>query len=525
MAIPGESMCRPVAECGAPPWGDIPVEPSTQYVDAMYTGGASDGTPARPWLAIQDGIDAASPGAIVAIAEGSYGEAPLIEGKGVRLWGRCPALVDIAAVGLAGIFVRQGATGSEIHNIALRGSGLLVRAAENVAIDQVWIHDAGEALDLDDVDGPVSATLRRSLFERARDFAIFVRGGNIQIEDSLIRDTQPYSDDTNGNGIGAVPGGSGARSDVAVRGSVLERNHTSGVSAVGSNASVEGCVIRDTYPEVATGWFGTGIIVQNESYTSEIGQLTVTGSLVERAADQGIFVGGSQGTVDATRIRDQGPAHPGSPPSAGRGMSAERNPMDFTRSTLVVRDSLIERGCNGGISVGASDATVERSAVVDVLPCPEEQFGRGINVQDDPMNPELSASVAIDASAIEGCHEFGVMVIAGAVRITATHIAHTRAIPDGRFGDGASVYSPDADRLASLSLAGSWVSDSERAGISNFGSFVELAGTRLDCNVIPLNAELAGYTFSDLGGNVCGCGDEGPCKLASQDLAAPTPLP
>src|SRR5579859_5699714 len=96
MAVPGETMCREVAPCGAGAWGDIPVESNTQFVDASFTG-TSDGSMKAPWRTIQQGIDAAASGAIVALAAGSYAEnvtfrGALGSGKPVRLWGKCPSM-------------------------------------------------------------------------------------------------------------------------------------------------------------------------------------------------------------------------------------------------------------------------------------------------------------------------------------------------------------------------------------------------------------------------------------------------
>ena len=47
MAVPGDAECRPVMECGEGRWGDIPIEPSTEHVDASYVDGGSDGSAAR----------------------------------------------------------------------------------------------------------------------------------------------------------------------------------------------------------------------------------------------------------------------------------------------------------------------------------------------------------------------------------------------------------------------------------------------------------------------------------------------
>ncbi|MBW2458874.1 MAG: hypothetical protein JRI68_30520, partial [Deltaproteobacteria bacterium] len=70
MAIPGETACREIAPCGTTTWGEIPItEPGTVFVDGSYLGGDGDGTEAQPFVTIQEGVDAAAAGAIVAVAE------------------------------------------------------------------------------------------------------------------------------------------------------------------------------------------------------------------------------------------------------------------------------------------------------------------------------------------------------------------------------------------------------------------------------------------------------------------------
>ena len=86
MAVPGESACRPIVGCGAGTWGDIPVEADTEYVDGSF-GGASDGSSEAPWTSLQDAVDVATPGAIVAVAEGEYEPVRIETQKAVRLWG------------------------------------------------------------------------------------------------------------------------------------------------------------------------------------------------------------------------------------------------------------------------------------------------------------------------------------------------------------------------------------------------------------------------------------------------------
>jgi Protein of unknown function (DUF1565) len=117
MAVPGERACREVSPCGEGPWGDIPVEATTELVDQGYAGSDSDGSRERPWKTVREGIQAASPGAIVAVAEGRYTEDVVVFDKPVRLWGRCPALTEVVGAGFqrsAITLASERASGSEV---------------------------------------------------------------------------------------------------------------------------------------------------------------------------------------------------------------------------------------------------------------------------------------------------------------------------------------------------------------------------------------------------------------------------
>ena len=39
IAVPGDESCRELVDCGEGPWGDVPVERDTEYVDAMAVDG------------------------------------------------------------------------------------------------------------------------------------------------------------------------------------------------------------------------------------------------------------------------------------------------------------------------------------------------------------------------------------------------------------------------------------------------------------------------------------------------------
>ncbi|XYI01547.1 right-handed parallel beta-helix repeat-containing protein [Sorangium sp. So ce1128] len=287
MAIPGDTSCREVAPCGNGPWGDILVKPNTQYVDQAYAGGESDGTSARPWTTIQRGIDAAEGGAIVAVAAGSYVEDVVIAGKAVRLWGRCPGLVEIRGTGQqrGAVEVHRSATaGIEIRSLAITGAqvGMIIRGARDVTIEQVWVHDVVDlGIDVEDAYGPTSVALRGSLIEQNHDVGVFVAGSDATIEATVVRATQPSSDGTEGTGILVRYNlDTDERARVTVRACLVEQNHDAGVLVVGSDATIEDTVVRATHPS-SGGTYGGGIVVHYDPDTGERASVAVRACLVE----------------------------------------------------------------------------------------------------------------------------------------------------------------------------------------------------------------------------------------------------
>lgn len=652
IALPGGPECQELAPCGDAPWGDIPVEAGTQYVDGAYLGGDSDGTAGKPWLTISDAVQAAPDGGLVAVAEGSYVEDVLLEGKAVRLWGRCPRLVEVvgSAEAYGAIFVREGADGSEIRQLAVRGdnSGIVIGASEQLVIDGVWIHDtARRGLDAENAFGAIELGVSRTLVERASSVAVVLLGLSATLEGVEIRDTlagdeeptfgtglavqaSPYDElrsevtvvgsllrgnrDRNVSVVGSTlvmersvvrgtlarddghygraleiypNAASHARSDVTLRSSVLERSLDHGVFAVASELRIEQSVVRTTEssgihesPGVGIGIYPPSVVpldmapttvtirssvvedhamagilvassvLQLESSlvrdirpwaeTDTLGRgldvvdwaegplrstAMVRWSVVERAHEVGLSVMGSDVTLDASVVRDT--CSQQADQRLGRGINAQPNPLSGERANVTILGSLIERNREVAVAVIGSDATIEQSLIRDTLGRDlDGRAGRAIHTQLELQTGEL-ATLALRGVAIEGNREVAVAIAGTEATIEGSRISSTQPQASDGFGGDALVVQAHGDSTVAR-IEGSLIETSHRAGVACFGADVQLGGSRLDCNVIQLDGELwqgSRFHFTDLGGNVCGCGDETvTCMLMSTDLEPPAPL-
>lgn len=581
MALPGETECHRVAACGSEPWGDVPVEAGTQYVDPGYQGGDSDGSADKPWTALGEAIAAAAPGAIVAIAAGVYVENVVLEGKAVRLWGRCPDVVELTSLSAEpSVRISDGASGSAVRGVAVTGLsvGVFVSGAEDVVIDSSWIHDtADRALDFEAETGATSVTVTRTLVERSSRTGVLAIGAALTMEGVVVRDTRPDSDGSFGRGV-TVQGhvASQRRGTAALRASIVERNRDVGVYLTQADASLEAMVVRDTLPEDANDSGGRGVSIEDNPDFPEPAAVTVVSSTVERNRDIGVFVSGGELTMEGSVVRDTEARLDDS--TGGRGVAVQDHGETGRRARATVRASLVERSHEVGLRIAGSDATVEGTIVRETLASADGTNGRGMTIEpsdgsgdaaivtlrgssiDDSRDIGLAvvasearvegtsihataprdadgtfgrgisiqsgAELTLVASVVDGGYEAGVCVLDSEATVVGSVVRGIRALPSSHaFGDGIAVEGSSSSRI---DVTGSRVEESERAGISAFGGAVTLGTTVLECNAIHLDGEPSGQvdpSFVDSGTNVCGCeGATSPCRLVSSQLEPPPPL-
>ncbi|WP_437621938.1 right-handed parallel beta-helix repeat-containing protein [Sorangium sp. So ce1151] len=588
MAIPGEAAWREVAPCGTGPWGGAPIDETTEFVDAAYAGADSDGTEARPWTTIQDAIDRAGEGALIAIAEGSYVEELLISGQPVRLWGRCPSRVEIVGPPAAiAVQVDRGASATEIHDLAVRGRGigLGVGNARDVVIERVWIHDTSDvgllvagmgsetsltvrgalverttgagvvvadaavtlegtvlrdidratgdrehpfyghaiAMQVESSERRASVTARSVVIERVGGLGIRFSGADGVVEDSVVRDVAWLAEDIPGTGLAVTHIPSLDPGTLTVRGSVLERNHNAAIAVIGAEATIEATVVRDTGAGAGEGdpVHGVGLYAEASRVDGRPSRVALRHVLVERSRERGVVVNGSDGEIDGLLVREVVLGAP----DYGAGIEIAH---EQRRASVRVRGSAVEGSYGTGIAVFGADADLDSTVVRDTRPLPNQEFGRGVNVQSVPDLGERG-SARLSNVLIERNSNVGVFLSDSDATVESTRIADTLGpTPEGMNGCGILAYNNETGQ-ANVVVRDSAIERSAAAGIYNLGATVQIASTTFTCEPLDIvryvdEASLAVY--EDLGGNVCGCeGRTIDCRAEPTSIEPPRALP
>lgn len=553
VALFGESNCHSLAPCATGTWGDIPVAGNTEYVDQNYTGGMSDGTSMRPWTTIQEAVLDAAPGAVVAIAAGTYLENVLIT-KPVALWGTCPDNVLVSSAnGLQAIEVQ--ADGTELHRLSVTSAtvGVFVAMASDVVIDRLRVHDTGgEGIYIHDFAMPTSVTIRDSLVEAGHSVGVLVWGSSVTIENSVVRNIDPAPAGDFGRGISAVDNPasgmrttlvlrrvlvedtyevgvgffgtdatvedilvrrtepnqnegffgtgievlrnkeSGERTFATIRRSVVEESHNAGINVVDSELDLQATCVRDTHPEQASQRAGFGVRVLDEDGLEEPAFGTITSSSIARSHLMGLAVVGSDVEVQSLLVRETAPA--AADQKFGRGIGVEPSSYSYRPGSLVIRGGVIEHSHEVGLLVLGSHGEIDSVLVRDVRPRPaDDAYGAGIVFHLEPLGLYRSDGT-VTRAVIEDAYAAGLGVLGADV--IASDIITTGIQPQvgaDDFGDGvvASAWVQFVDELfpTSLELTRATVTGNARAGIASFAASVTVAQAIVDCNTIHLDAE------------------------------------
>ncbi|MBN4059212.1 hypothetical protein JYT22_01010 [Endomicrobium sp. AH-315-J14] len=345
VALPGETKCRYLADCGEGKWGNIPDHEKRIHVDANYKGGESDGSEEHPFTTIQNGIHTFAPKetGLVAVAAGEYDELIYLgEESPVAVWGRCPQMVKVRGFD-EGALLLAGDDASVYQMDLSNPNGLVVlhTDGQRVLLDRVWIHAASDfgvwathvlrspELELRDsliedttksglfglassvtvtrsvirdirpddtgtVCGisvqsaqanPASLTLIGSIVSQTSEVAVSVSGGTAVIKDTLITLGRPDENGRRGLGIAIQQGSGGVGTEATIEGSVIRDTYTVGLAIVGATVTLRNSVVEDTKAQPVDGGFGDGIAVVEQA---GLGELILESSRVAGSARAGI---------------------------------------------------------------------------------------------------------------------------------------------------------------------------------------------------------------------------------------------
>lgn len=483
--------CVPEA-CGAAPWGAVPVDAGTVFVDGAAAAGG-DGSEATPLNAIQAGVDLAASrdGALVAVAAGTYFE-NVSMGDGYRdigVEGRCKDLVvmdgsadrDLPTLAIIGVHKRpevvfrgltligggSGGLWAEQATVVMtdtevRGNtlaGVVALSGADVSLDTVAILDTvadrGDFGRGVDVESGATFTAKGCTIQGNTDagVAAFGVGTVVELEDTEVRNTVPLANADVAAGIHVEDGAAFTATGCGILG-----NAGIGVFALGAGTSVtlEDTDVLDTAP-LPDGTFGRGIDATDGP------ALTVTRCIVQGNAEFGLIAYGAGTSVQIadTEILDTAPTPAG---TLGTGLQVAYGAV------------LTGSGCtlSGNAGVGAyafgagTSVTLEGTWILDTQPRPDGSDGVGLEVGD-------GAALAATGCTFQG-NTSGMLIgeVGTSVDLVGCAILDTIPRPDGSGGHGLEVGDG-----ASLKATGCSVERSTEVGVlaHSVGTTLELIDT------------------------------------------------
>ncbi len=229
----------------------------------------------------------------------------------------------------------------------------------------------------------------------------------VTLKRSEVLDTWPEDVGTHGGGVSLIEG-----SDLICIDSTLTNNHFTSLYLYGSTATLDGCEVRDTWPD-DTGEGGVGVGVISGSV------ITITDSIIDGNHSHGVFIEGSDATIERSSVSQTQSNEAG----GGRGISVQDS------ATLSLIDSEVAENHEIGLAIIAGSATVVGTTVRDTQPTASGIMGRGINVQE-------GSDLQVSESTISGNHDIGVFI--GDATATLTDCAITGTQPNST-GNGRGI--------------------------------------------------------------------------------------
>lgn len=257
-------------------------------------------------------------------------------------------------------------------------------------------------------------------------------------------------------GIFAMPS---AMRTISIKGTLVERATAVGVVAIHAEATLDGTVVRDTAMDA--GRYGDGVLVQQAS------TLAMRGSIVSGNTEFGVYVFGSNATIDASVVKDTKPLGGG---TLGRGLEIESD--DVNPAEVTVRGSVVAANHEIGVFVYGAKATIDSSVIRDtVAGSSTKKGGRGITVQSHPKT-KRAGDLALQHSLVTDDHDVGVFVAGSKATLESSIVRRIHSnVADRSFGRAVEArVAPDTLLPSEVTIRRCEIAESTDAAIVASGS-------------------------------------------------------
>jgi hypothetical protein len=185
----------------------------------------------------------------------------------------------------------------------------------------------------------------------------------------------------------------------------------------GSSVTIDASAIVDVLSDPQSKG-GRGIYAVENRETAERSQLTVSRSLVDHARETGISVVGSDASITSTWVRDTQPEELSA--KGGGAVAAVLGPDTGERAHVTIQSSLLDGSTSVGIYVSDSEVELLSSLVRGTKPAPNGLYGDGVGLvryAEEPVN------LVLDGSRVESSARAAIANFAGLVSVTGTTMA------------------------------------------------------------------------------------------------------
>jgi len=441
---------------------------ATIHVDAANQG-EEDGSEAKPFNTIQEGIDAAQSGDTVQAASGIYEEADINFKDGIILQGAGAGITKITSTGdFHTIIIAANAESGKIDGFTIDGNGIVDYGFD---LNRSNITITNNVITKIEYNGLYAWSSKPAIsnnqFTENRETPIHLKRSDAIVTDNVIKEND-------GNGIHCE-----FRTNATITNNEISLNRGSGISMDGfSEPIIKNNQITDNGHQGISAVSASPIIEENTiSGNAEDGiggsssDMSIRKNTITENASAGIYLESSEPTISENEISGNG-AHGVWMGSNSGGSVSDNIIMDngsdgintSFRTMTVITDNTITGNATDGIHCDGGSPTIERNTVTD-------NGGTGIN-GSDTANP----TIVTNTIAFNG--EQGILLEGQAgSTITGNQII-------GNAVEGITTYSTNHEDII---ITGNKIAENSQSGVYILSDFVPAGVLQIRNNQISDN--------------------------------------